>query len=223
MAVAATDEDRLHVPALRVRTKAVTVLSYGASVGKERLSMGTMISSGVDVVTFLKEQHEQIKAAFKQVTTSTGKDREDAFFALRRLLAVHETAEEQIVHPAARGALPGGNSIVEARLSEENEAKKVLSELEKLDVNMIEFETKLSGLASSVIAHAEAEERYEFEPLADRLDQSRLERMRKAVSFAERVAPTRPHAGVESATANMLVGPFASMLDRARDALSGKS
>jgi hypothetical protein len=46
--------------------------------------------------------------------------------------------------------------------------------------------------------------------------------MRAAVEFAEAVAPTRPHAGVESATANLLAGPFAAMLDRTRDAISGK-
>jgi hypothetical protein len=46
--------------------------------------------------------------------------------------------------------------------------------------------------------------------------------MRKAVKLAESVAPTRPHAGIESGLGNALVGPFASMLDRARDALSGK-
>lgn len=41
--------------------------------------------------------------------------------------------------------------------------------------------------------------------------------MAKAV---ERMAPTRPHAGTESATANAIVGPFAAMLDRARDAIT---
>ena len=55
--------------------------------------MATMISSGTDVVAFLKEQHEQIKAGFQQVQSTTGEDRDTAFFALRRLLAVHETAE----------------------------------------------------------------------------------------------------------------------------------
>lgn len=39
----------------------------------------------------------------------------------------------------------------------------------------------------------------------------------------ESVSPTRPHAGVESDTAHLLVGPFAAMVDRARDAISGKS
>jgi hypothetical protein len=47
--------------------------------------------------------------------------------------------------------------------------------------------------------------------------------MRKAVEFAEKVAPTRPHPGVESASGNVLAGPFAAMIDRTRDAFSGKS
>jgi len=43
--------------------------------------------------------------------------------------------------------------------------------------------------------------------------------MAKAVLVAEAIAPTRPHAGVESATMNFALGPFASMLDPARDAI----
>jgi hypothetical protein len=44
--------------------------------------------------------------------------------------------------------------------------------------------------------------------------------MAKAVRAAEAIAPPRPHPGVESAKTNLLVGPFASMLDRARDAIA---
>lgn len=195
-----------------------------AGMGRARQTgMATMISSGIDVVTFLEEQHDQIKAAFEQVQTSTGEHRKNLFVALRRLLAVHETAEEEIVHPAARRALPNGDVIVDARLREENEAKKVLAALEDLDVDSAEFEQNLALLRSSVLAHARAEEENEFERLADVLDTDRLEKMRKAVNFAESVAPTRPHPGVESRAANMLAGPFAMMLDRARDAISGKN
>ena len=184
--------------------------------------MGIMIGSGIDVVTFLKGQHEEIKAGFIDVLASRGEKRQDAFYALRRLLAVHETAEEEIVHPAARSELPNGEAIVNARLQEESEAKDALSELEKLDLDSAKFETELGVLRTNVIAHAESEERLEFDALVDKLDQSRLESMRRAVTFAESVAPTRPH-GVQSAAGNLLLGPFASMLDRARDAIAGKS
>jgi len=185
--------------------------------------MARMISNGIDVVTFLKEQHEQIRMAFSQVTASHGEQRHAAFYALRRLLAVHETAEEEIVHPAARRALPNGDEVVSERLAEENMAKKVLADLENMELDSPAFEARFASLQQSVLAHAEAEELEEFEPLGSRLDDDRLERMRKAVTFAESVAPTRPHPGVESAVGNMLAGPFASMLDRARDAISGKA
>src|SRR3954447_12665372 len=185
--------------------------------------MATMISNGLDVVAFLKEQHQQIKVLFREVRLSTGDARSEAFYALRRLLAVHETAEEEIVHPAARKSLPAGESIVEIRLQEEKKAKAALAALEGLALDSREFEARLTLLEADVIAHADAEERQEFEPLGDSLDSERLERMRSAVVFAERVAPTRPHAGVESQAANLLVGPFAAMLDRARDVLTGKS
>jgi hypothetical protein len=185
--------------------------------------MARMMSAGIDVIAFLKEQHEQIKGLFAQVRTTEGEAREEAFFSLRRLLAVHETAEEEIVHPAARRALPDGDRVIEARLMEENNAKKVLSNLESMDIDSAEFETELELLEVNVLAHAEAEEREEFNRLSGAIDADRLERMRTAAEFAEKTAPTRPHPGVESATANLLMGPFASMIDRARDAISGKS
>jgi hypothetical protein len=181
------------------------------------------ISNGGDVVAYLKEQHSQIKALFSQTVEASGKEREESFAQLRRLLAVHETAEEEIVHPAARQTLPDGENVVEARLAEEHEAKEMLAALEKLDVDSEEFEEMLSELEESVVLHAEAEETEEFEGLGERLEPARLERMKKAAEFAESVAPTRPHPGVESAVANLLVGPFASMLDRTRDAFAGKS
>ena len=70
-----------------------------------------------------------------------------------------------------------------------------------------------------MIDHAEHEENEEFNKLERKLDSDDLERMAKAVLAAEAIAPTRPHAGVESAKLNFAVGPFASMLDRARDLL----
>jgi hypothetical protein len=181
------------------------------------------IRSGTDVVSYLKDQHVHIKALFAKVEASTGKDREIAFRELRRLMAVHETAEEEIVHPVAKSRLPNGEALVAARLREENEAKKALSELEKLAIDSTEFEARLSALRAAVMAHADSEEREELDRLADLLDAKRLERLRMAVELAESVAPTRPHPGIESALANMLVGPFVAMLDRARDAIAPKN
>jgi hemerythrin superfamily protein len=184
--------------------------------------MGTMIKTSSDVVSFLKSQHQDIKAMLEKVLSTSGTAREKAFFDLRRTIAVHETAEEEIVHPAARKILPNGNAIVEARLHEENQGKQALANLEKLEVNSAAFEERFKDFQKAVLAHAEAEEKEEFEKLGNSLEPARLESMRKAVELAESVAPTRPHPGIESQAANILSGPFASMVDRTRDAFSAK-
>jgi hemerythrin superfamily protein len=182
----------------------------------------TQIKNAQDVVSFLKAQHEQVKRMFEQVLSTRGSEREQAFFELRRLLAEHETAEEEIVHPRAKREIENGDSIVEARLKEEHDAKVVLSELEKLEVDSTEFESKFRTFQQAVLSHAEAEESQEFSKLKSELDDDQLERMRNAVKVAQTLAPTRPHPGVESPAKNMIAGPFAAMLDRARDAIVGK-
>ncbi|MBO0865839.1 MAG: hemerythrin domain-containing protein, partial [Mycobacterium sp.] len=74
----------------------------------------------------------------------------------------------------------------------------------------------------AVIDHAEHEEQEEFAKLSEELSSDELEKMGRAAKLAEAIAPTRPHAGVESQVANLMAGPFAGMLDRTRDAITGK-
>jgi hemerythrin superfamily protein len=181
----------------------------------------TFVQSTDDVVKFLKDQHNLIKDMFEEVlSASDPKAREKAFTELRQLLAVHETAEEMVVHPRVRREVADGEQIVDARLEEENQAKEQLSKLESMDFSSKEFITELTKFRDAVIDHAEHEENEEFDKLQRKLDSADRERMAKAVLAAEAIAPTRPHPGVESAKANFAVGPFASMLDRARDAIS---
>ena len=178
----------------------------------------TFVQSTDDVVKFLKDQHNLIKDMFDEVLgASDPKARETAFIELRKLLAVHETAEEMVVHPRVRLEAASGDAIVDARLEEEHKAKQMLSKLEGMDVGSKEFITELTKFRDAVIDHAEHEENEEFTKLERNLNADERERMAKAVLAAEAIAPTRPHAGVESAKMNFAAGPFASMLDRARD------
>ena len=185
------------------------------------MSQQIKIRSSEDVVTFLKSQHEQVKALFGQVQATRGEDRQQAFFELRRMLAVHETAEEIVVHPKAAKNITNGKAIVDERLAEEREAKKALAELEKMDVDSPEFESAFTTLQTAVLAHAEAEESTEFSQLRAQMEAEELQEMERAAETAEKMAPTRPHpAAGESPAMNMMAGPFAMMLDRARDAIT---
>ena len=55
-----------------------------------------------DVVALLMRQHGDIRNLFDEVEAGSGEERRDAFRRLVRLLAVHETAEEEVVHPFAQ-------------------------------------------------------------------------------------------------------------------------
>ncbi len=138
---------------------------------------------------------------------------------LRQLLAVHETAEEMVVHPRVRRELKAGDTIVDARLHEEHDSKEQLSKLESMDIGSQQFIDELTKFRDAVAEHAEREENEEFNKLRRELDVDERKRLASAVRAAEAIAPTRPHPGVESAKLNFIAGPFASMVDRARDAL----
>ncbi|GAA3392457.1 hemerythrin domain-containing protein [Cryptosporangium minutisporangium] len=172
-----------------------------------------------DVVDLLLDQHQQIKALFAQVKAADGDAKRDAFRQLVRLLAVHEAAEEQVVHPAARDG--AGEAVVAARLHEESDAKKVLSDLHDLGTDAPDFDVRFAAFERAVLQHAAHEEQEEFPELRRTTDAARLRRMTGAVKAAEAVAPTRPHpAAGESALGNMLAGPPLALFDRMRDAVS---
>ncbi len=180
-----------------------------------------IIQSPDEVIGFLTAQHNLIEDMFDQVLLASDPEaREKPFVQLRQLLAVHETAEEMIVHPRVRREVDASDSIVDARLEEEHDAKELLSSIEKLDITSQEFIEELTKLRDAVLDHAQHEETYEFPKLQKELNADELKRLGAAVRAAEAIAPTRPHAGVESAALNFAVGPFVSMLDRARDLIT---
>jgi hemerythrin superfamily protein len=173
-----------------------------------------------DVLDLLVKQHNQIKSLFQQVPAAQGASKRDLFEQLVRLLAVHESAEEEVVHPAARRKAQAGDAVVDARLREEDEAKKALAELYTMGVDHAQFDAKLAGLATAVTQHAEREEHEEFPYLRQNLDVDARRRMAGAVRAAEATAPTRPHPkSGESAAANILQGPPLAVFDRMRDAI----
>lgn len=176
-----------------------------------------------DAVDLLLAQHEEAKALMSRVL-NPGPERKEAFECLVRLLAVHETAEEEVVYPALLSTGAGAETVAEARKREEAQAKEVLAELEDIGVDGDGFAVKFATFRQEVLVHAEHEEREVFPRLRKSMDAEKLTSMREALEKAERMAPTHPHPhGPESAVGNLIVGPFVAVADRVRDALRGRS
>ncbi|WP_031508943.1 hemerythrin domain-containing protein [Streptomyces megasporus] len=188
-------------------------------MAQQRDAKSSGISGDDNVVALLMRQHGEIRNLFDEVEAARGDARRDAFHRLVRMLAVHETAEEEVVHPYARRNIDGGDAVVDQRLEEERKAKETLKALEDMDPNDPTFMPKLEMLRRDVEAHARAEERYEFNHIMGNTEPEKLRTMAKAVKAAEATAPTRPHPGAETAAENLAVGPLAAVADRARDAV----
>ncbi|MGI5149761.1 hemerythrin domain-containing protein [Plantactinospora sp. CA-294935] len=173
-----------------------------------------------DVLDLLVEQHKQIKTLFGQLGRAEGTQKRELFEDLVRLLAVHESAEEIVVHPTAKRKIDRGDTVTGQLRHEEDEAKHELAALYDLGVDHPEFDRRLSKFADAVVAHATREETEEFPSLRRNLSAAQLGRMAGALRAAEAMAPTRPHPrSGESASANLMAGPPMAVFDRIRDAV----
>jgi len=183
--------------------------------------MTTHDTAQMTVTELLRQQHQQVKAMFTELLGATGASRQELFDCLRATLAVHETSEEMVVYPMVRKTGDGADQVVDARVKEEDEAKQVLARLEKMDAGGAEFAQELAGFHAAVVQHAEAEERTIFPILEASCSPEELRSTATRVEKAQAMAPTHPHPhGPNSAVGNMLVGPFAAMVDKVRDKLS---
>jgi hemerythrin superfamily protein len=173
-----------------------------------------------DIVAAVLEDHDEIKSMLNDVDVSApGDARRERFEALVAKLAVHETAEEEVVHPLTRRTGDGADDVVDQRLEEESKGKAALAELEQMGTDSADFEAKFSEVRAEVLAHAEHEQQYEL-PRLEGLDADRLSRAATLFRTAQRMAPTHAHThSPESAAGNLLVGPFVAVADRTRDAI----
>lgn len=175
------------------------------------------------VTELLRRQHTEVKELFAQIEQAPADQRGELFDCLRRTLAVHETAEEIVVHPAARETGERGAHIVAARLAEEDQAKQALADLEQLGPDAEGFGTQLLQLRRDVEAHADAEETELFPLLEAELEDDVLRAMADQLEVAEAMAPTHPHPhGPNDPLGLLLTGPFVKMVDAVRDRLAGR-
>lgn len=120
------------------------------------------LHSGEDAVRLLLAQHRRIAHLFAQLAEDPERDYVEHFLALRCLLAVHETIEEQIVHPLVAPTLAAGPAWARARAEEESATTQTLSVLEGIPVETGEFISMVNDLHADVVGHFEIEEQQEY-------------------------------------------------------------
>ena len=111
-----------------------------------------------DIVNVLLAQHEHIKETFTRLQVASGDAKKQLFANLTDLLHIHETGEQQVVHPVTRTSTPDGQQVATARIDEETAADQEIAELKGLGIEHPQFDTKLAALHRAVLTHAAHEE-----------------------------------------------------------------
>lgn len=176
----------------------------------------------MDAIALLKSQHDTVEGLFKKLEEAGPRAHKTRRKLVDRVIAelsAHAAIEEQIFYPAVREAVAGAEDDVLESLEEHHIVKWTLSELQDMDPEDERFRAKVTVLIESVRHHVAEEEGDLFPEVGRCLDRDYLEELGQALAEAGKVAPDRPHPRApDSPPGNLVAGPAASTVDRARRA-----
>lgn len=175
-----------------------------------------------DVLDLLMQEHREVEALLDQISQpEQNPDSRDIADRVIAMLVKHSVAEEMYVYPVMAEYLESG--AVEHDKHEHQELEELLKELEGLSPEEDGFARCVGKIQEVLNDHVHDEEDEQFPKLRQAVPAEKLIDLRGKVEMAEKVAPTRPHPEApHSELFHKVVGPGVGMVDRLRDALSGR-
>ena len=178
-----------------------------------------------DVIAELVVDHREVEELFQKLERGgqTPEERQETVEQVVAELVKHSVAEEAWLYPAMRDRLDDGNALADCETSEHLEVERMLVELEGTDPHDPASRPVLENLMAAVRGHVEEEEKQLFPALRAVYSAAELADLGDKVRTAKRSAPTRPHPGApRDQVSRRVLGPFVGLVDRTRDALSGR-
>jgi hemerythrin superfamily protein len=173
-----------------------------------------------DIVARLLKDHQEVEQMLGRMQQGGTSKAREMFWDLTNELVRHEVAEEEIVYPEVRKSVPNGERLADARIKEQAAAEELLKNMEKAGADDESFPTNFEKLRKAVLEHAEKEQELVFEPMRTAVDAERRAQLGRLYEKAKVAAPTHPHPSApDSPPGNMVLGPVAALVDRARDAI----
>jgi hemerythrin superfamily protein len=124
-----------------------------------------------DVIDEILADHAEIKRLLSEVADGRGSGRAGAFDELARIIAMHEAAEQAVVHPEMEQL---DDAVADKRLDEEAKGDAMLERLRAMSVTDAEFDALFAKFSTAVLRHAEHEENEEHPRLRAGVDPDRL-------------------------------------------------
>jgi hemerythrin superfamily protein len=185
----------------------------------------TTPSTEHDVVDVLSADHQEFLDLVEQIKgTGASDERRDLTDVLITELVRHAVAEEMFVYPAIKKHLPEGEAAVEHDVEEHKQLETLMKALEHVEATDPRFDEALRELETVLVDHVQDEESEQFPRLRASIPRDEMVELAGKVELAKKAAPTRPHpAAPNNQLFHKLVGPGVGMVDRLRDALTGRA
>ncbi|MEV6058151.1 hemerythrin domain-containing protein [Streptomyces sp. NPDC052107] len=180
---------------------------------------------GGNVIQELTTDHREVEEIFGRIEALPpgSKDRKDLADQATIELVRHSVAEESHLYPAVRKHITGGDAIADKEIEDHAKAERIMKDMEGLRADDARFDTLMAQLMSEVRSHVMDEEQNLFPKMEAACPADALMDLGDKVRRAKKMAPTRPHpAAPDTPPANKLLAPGAGLVDRMRDALSGR-
>ena len=185
--------------------------------------------SAFDVLASDHEQVKRLLSQFEAAPAASGTN--DSLLAARKKMAEilvieeskHEAVEEMYFWPAVRKHLPDGDKLADQAISQEQEGKRILGRLDKLDSGGPEFDMLLGEFTKAARDHIAFEETRVWPALRSAMTEIEAVELGDSLEQAKKTAPTRPHPHTPASPGVLkTAGPAAAAADRARDAATGR-
>lgn len=180
---------------------------------------------GGNVIEELMTDHREVEELFDKIDAlPTGhQDRKLYADQVTIELVRHSVAEEAYLYPAVREHVPNGDALADQELEDHATAERIMKDLEGCDPADGDFDRLVGQLMTEIRKHLADEEGTLFPSLRAACPPEKLDELGDKVRQAKKTAPTRPHPSApDKPPANKLLAPGAGMVDRIRDALSGR-
>jgi hemerythrin superfamily protein len=175
-----------------------------------------------DAVDVIVSDHRHVEALFSRVEVGPTLD-QAVLDELIRELSIHAAIEEQVLYPAIRSQVEGGEGLADHSLDEHQEVKELLASIEKGGADDPQTPELVSKLIAGVREHVREEEGRILPQLKSSIAPEALIAMGEALEKAKNMAPTRPHPNAPNTPpGNVIAGAPTALVDRARDAIKGR-
>jgi iron-sulfur cluster repair protein YtfE (RIC family) len=110
------------------------------------------------VITLIKEDHRKVEAVFKKLESAEPSEFKSLLEQVAQLLLPHSKAEEQLVYPAIRAAVPAEGEDVADGVAEHHHVEQTLRELMAADPEAPGVDGLIAAMIGEVRHHVEEEE-----------------------------------------------------------------